>query len=131
MPYGVFWYLASPYSRYIGGPEEAYIKASQAAALLIQAKIPVFSPIAHTHPIAEYGGMDKFDLSIWLPADRPFIQLAHGIIVLELAGWDKSHGVREEINAFRLMLKPIVQMLPGIVPASLLALSSTRQVLGS
>ena len=115
-----FWYLSSPYSKYGGGIEDAAQQASRAAALLTKAKIPVFSPIAHSHALAMAGGIDPKDHAIWLPADEPFMRLAHGLIVLRMTGWRESHGINEELKVFRAAKKPIVFMDPGRVPEELL-----------
>jgi len=113
----VFWYLASPYSKYHAGIEAACGVVSQNAALLIKAGIPVYCPIAHTHPIAIHGDMDPLDHSIWLPLDKPFMDAAKGLIVCMMDGWDKSYGVSVEIEEFKKAGKPIVYMEPGIVPS--------------
>lgn len=111
-----FYYLATPYSKYDGGLEEAFAEACLQTALLVQAKVPVFSPIAHTHPIAMRAGMNPLDHTIWLPCDRPMMDAAYGIIVCMMAGWADSYGVQHEIDVFRDAGKPIVFMKPGIVP---------------
>lgn len=105
-----FVYLATPYSKYPAGQEAAYRDASMAAAVLIRKNIPVFCPIAHTHPIAVYGGIDLLDLSIWLPADKPFIDLAGAITVVMMQGWEISNGITHEIEAFRRQSKPIFKL---------------------
>lgn len=56
-----FYYLATPYSRYAAGIEAAFQAASEQAAILVRHGIPVFCPIAHTHPIAIHGDIDPFD----------------------------------------------------------------------
>lgn len=45
-------YLATPYSKYPRGIEAAFVDASRLAACLVRLGISVYSPIAHTHPIA-------------------------------------------------------------------------------
>jgi hypothetical protein len=112
-----FHYLASPYSAHPDGMEHAYRDACAAAALLIRAGVPVFSPIAHSHGIAEIGGIDPASHAIWLPADAPMMRAAMGLIVLQLPGWDMSIGVAAEIAEFRLAGKPVRYMTPGVVPA--------------
>jgi hypothetical protein len=114
-----YFYLASPYSKYHAGIEVAFGIVCQNAALLVQAGIPVYSPIAHTHPIAIHGDIDPLDHSIWLPADKPFMDAACGLIVCQMAGWKDSYGVSFEIEAFKKAFKPIHMMEPGIVPKAL------------
>lgn len=111
-----FWYLATPYSKHPDGLVEAFLQAVEQAALLIKAGIPVFCPIAHTHPIAVMGDLDPYDHDIWLPADRPFMEAAKGIIVCKLEGWDESFGIKKEIEAFTAAIKPVIYMEPDEVP---------------
>ena len=51
------WYLASPYSLFPGGLEMATRVVSREAARLLEAGIPVVSPIAHSHTIAVHSGV--------------------------------------------------------------------------
>lgn len=111
-----FWYLATPYSKYHLGIEEAFRDACRQTALLIRAGVPTFSPIAHTHPIAIHGDIDPFAHEIWLPADRPMMDAARGLIVCKMDGWAQSYGVRVEIQTFEAAGKPVVYMEPGEVP---------------
>lgn len=96
--------------------EEAFQEASRQSAILVSTGIPVLSPIAHTHPIALYGGIDPLDYRIWLPADKPFMDAASGLIVCMLEGWETSVGVMHEIDAFEKARKPIIYMTPGTIP---------------
>jgi len=132
-----FWYLATPYSRY---PVKgflgllcrlpflkhlrlwlAFIAASRQAALLVAAGVKVFSPIAHTHPIAVFSRMDPFSHGIWIPADEPFMDAAYGLIVCMLPGWVQSRGIDIEIKRFRRAGKRVHFMRPGQVPGGLVS----------
>lgn len=115
-----YWYLASPYSKYPAGIDAAFEEVCRQAGLLIRAKIPVYSPIAHTHPIAKYSGMDPLDHGIWLPADLPLMRNAYrGLIVCKMDTWDISYGIGEEIKEFTALKRRVVYMTPGEVPAGL------------
>lgn len=103
-----FWYMATPYSRYHLGLECAFVAAARAAAKFIAAGVPVFSPIAHTHPIATEGLLDLLDLDMWLKADEPFMRAAVGLVVVKMEGWDTSTGVRHEIEFFEKADKPVL-----------------------
>lgn len=116
-----YWYLGSPYSKYPGGLDAAHKAVCENAALLIRAGIPVFSPIAHSHSIARAGGMDPLDHSIWLPADKPMMDAAEGLIVLKLSGWSRSFGLAHEITVFADARKPVFYMVDGILPRELRA----------
>jgi hypothetical protein len=107
-----FYYLATPYSKYEGGIEAAFEMACQATAELIRRKIPVYSPIAHTHPIAVHGGIDPLDHGIWLLADQPMMKAASALIVWKAEGWRESRGITHEIAEFASDGKPIVMIDP-------------------
>ena len=112
-----YWYLATPYSKYPHGIEEAFKLACREAALLIRNGVRVYSPIAHTHPVAVHGGIDPYAHDIWLPADEPFMHKACGLIVLRAESWEKSYGISVEIAEFQKAGKPVKYMDPGTVPA--------------
>ena len=116
-----FWYLATPYSKYHAGIEAAFNVACWQTGLLMRAGVPVFSPIAHTHPIAKRCHMNPLDHGIWIPADRPMMDAARGLIVCMIPGWDRSYGVDLEIATFRAAGKPVVYMTPGEVPPEVLS----------
>lgn len=115
-----FYYLATPYSKYPGGIEKAYQLACEQAAFLLWHKVPVFCPIAHSHGIAKHGAIDPFSHEFWLPADRPFMDLAKGLIVVMAEGWSESVGIAAEIAVFMRSSRRIVMMRPGVLPAGLL-----------
>ena len=105
-----YWYLASPYSKYPDGIHAAYHEVCRCAAWLLRQGVRVYSPIAHTHPIAQYGSLDPMDHSIWLPADRPLMQGACGLIVAQMPTWDQSYGIGEEIKEFAAAGKPTLAL---------------------
>lgn len=105
-----FAYLATPYSKYKDGMAQAYVDACLAAAHLVKQGRGVFSPIAHTHGIAEFGNIDKLDHDIWLPADQPMMDAASSLVVVKMPGWDESYGVGVEIETFKRAGKPIEYM---------------------
>lgn len=105
-----FIYLASPYSKYPDGMEKAYRDVSRIAARLIEARVPVFSPIAHSHGVAIHGGIDPSSHDIWLPVCEPMIRQAAGMIVATMTGWRESVGVNWEIDTFSRANKPIWMM---------------------
>ena len=107
---GGFWYLATPYSKYSRGITEAFEDAASIAGTLVEKGIRIYSPIAHSHPIAVHGDIDPEDHSIWLSLDEPFMEAAVGLIVAKMAGWDVSYGIEKEIKAFRQMKKPIMYL---------------------
>lgn len=111
IPSGYF-YLASPYSKYYAGLHAAFEDICQIAGKLIALGVPVYSPIAHTHPVAIHSGMNPLDHEIWLPADKPMFEAAHGLIVAQMDGWADSYGVQVEIQWAREAGKPVHYLLP-------------------
>jgi hypothetical protein len=107
LPRDEFFYLATPYSKYEGGIERAFIDACKVAAAMVKEGIRVYSPIAHTHGIAVHGGIDPLDHKIWLPFDETMMQTCTAIAVALLPGWEKSFGVHHEIATFDMLKKPV------------------------
>lgn len=106
-------YLATPYSKYKGGDlNAAFEDASRLAAELLAAGIRVYSPIAHTHPLAIHGNLDPLDHSIWLPFDEAMMDAADCLIVAHMDGWDTSFGIAHEVKFFEDAGKPIFDLDP-------------------
>ena len=99
-------YLGTPYSKYEAGIEQAFIDACKLAAVLLRAGVRVYSPIAHTHPIAIHGGIDPLDHRIWLPFDAAIMRKSDAMVVGCLDGWAESEGVIHEMAEFLAMNKP-------------------------
>jgi Domain of unknown function (DUF1937) len=110
-----FVYLATPYSKFPGGIHAAFRAACEVAGWLVHCRVRVYCPIAHTHPIAIAGNLDPHDHKIWLPADRPFMDAAGGLLVAQLPTWEDSFGIAMEIETFQKAGKPI-EYLPWPMP---------------
>jgi len=110
-----YWYVATPYSKYAVGIEQAFIDACRATAWLLKQGVNVFSPIAHTHLLAIHGNIDPLDHEIWLPADKPMMLNACGLIVVRMDGWADSYGISEEIKSFEVQKKPILYLPFSVV----------------
>lgn len=105
-------YLATPYTKYRAGINTAFAEAARIAALLLTTGVRVYSPIAHTHPLAIYGNLDPLDHSIWLPFDEAMMDAADCLIVARMDGWEESYGIKHEIEFFARDSKPIVHIDP-------------------
>ena len=103
-------YVATPYSKYPHGTEEAYRMACRVTALLLKAGLPVFSPIAHSHGIAQIGGIDPVDHDFWVDADKAMLETAGALLVVQAEGWEQSRGMAHEIDVFTKAGKPIFVM---------------------
>ena len=93
-----YWYLATPYSKYIDGLHHAAMDACRVAGELLIRGINCYSPIAHSHHIAIYSMIDPLDQALWLPAGKPLFDGARGLIVADMPGWRESFGIGEEIK---------------------------------
>lgn len=100
-------YLATPYSKYSEGIDKAFEEASRIAGLLMKEGVKVYSPIAHTHPLAKYAKLDPMDHKIWLRFDEALMSVATTILVAKMAGWDESFGVAYEIGHFTVRGKQV------------------------
>jgi hypothetical protein len=110
-----FIYLATPYTKFKGGLEEANRLASKYAGTLLEAKLPVFSPIAHSHSIAVHANLAGKDHSIWMPLDFAFTEAAFALVVCKMQGWDESYGLGLEIDFFLKNKKPIYYWQPPML----------------
>ena len=102
-----FVYVASPYSRYPDGIDEAFREASRVSAWLLRRGVKLFCPIAHSHPISNYGFIDPNNHEIWLPADKPLMDAAGALLVVMMPSWQESYGIGVEIDTFVAARKPI------------------------
>jgi len=103
-------YLASPYtSENFGEREQRAHKVAMLAGYLIAQGLNVFSPIAHSHYIANHsvvssashGGKD-YEVDpvhkMWMKVDLAVLQHCDKMYVYCLPGWEESKGVQEEIE---------------------------------
>jgi hypothetical protein len=102
-----YLYLGSPYSKYPLGLDAAFEEICRIAGRFAKAGIPVYSPIAHTHPIAKYSGIDPYNHAIWLPFDEPMIEGAKALVIVCMESWEISYGIEEERKTFLRLNKPI------------------------
>ena len=96
-------YLASPYSH----PDPAvvhyrFIQTGAVLAKAIEHGHLMFSPIVHSHPIADLISWDPInhaegELSGWMKYDFDFIDKCDELWVLQLDGWKESRGVKAEV----------------------------------
>lgn len=102
--------LASPYSHKRREVRvRRYVAACRAAAAMISAGHKVFSPIAHSHPIAECG-VDPMAHHIWMPIDEAILEACSEVAILaSLPGWDKSRGVKAEVAQAIKQDKPVLR----------------------
>jgi len=91
-------YLASPYSH--PDPlvrEQRFKDACVKAGNLMRAGYIVISPIAHSHNIASLCQFDK-QWQFWSKQDLEILSRCDEMFVLRLDGWQKSEGIKAEIE---------------------------------
>lgn len=102
-----YWYLATPYRGHSHGFDAAAAEAAVWAAWLIDSGVDVYSPIVHSHPIAQYVTMAPPENDFWLARQVPFMVPAAGLLVAHIAGWERSTGIAWEREWFKAAGKPI------------------------
>jgi hypothetical protein len=75
-------YVATPYSKYKYGLDVAYQEACAFTGELMRFNVKAFSPIAHSHGIAQYANIDPLDHQFWMRADKTYIEKADALIVV-------------------------------------------------
>ncbi len=100
-------YLATPYS----SPNpyvrlKRFMHVNRFAAELMREGKHVFSPISHTHPIAEQCALPT-DWEFWRKYDEVMLSRCQSLVVLKVEGWETSKGVRAEMKIAKRMGLPI------------------------
>lgn len=92
-------YLASPYTH--PDPKvvhRRYQIACAAAAILMENGYTVFSPIAHSHAIADFLPDElRFNHDLWMLQDLAILSKSDELHVLPLPEWGHSRGVPAEM----------------------------------
>lgn len=100
-------YLASPYT-------DSRLEIMQArfedvvycAGWLMNKGEIVYSPIAHTHPIAVSFGLPR-DWNYWERVQSVFLKMCERFQILRLDGWDRSKGIKGERDIAKEYMLPI------------------------
>jgi hypothetical protein len=71
----------------------------------------VFSPIAHSHPIAKLG-MLPGSFAYWGKWNRAMMERCDSLSVLMLDGWQESSGIGGEVNHAQQMGRRIAYLDP-------------------
>lgn len=112
-------YLASPYTH--PDPETVYRRyrvACAAAAILMEEGHTVFSPIAHSHAIADFlPDALRFDHEHWMSQDLAILALCDELSVLPMPGWSESLGISAEINFATARGIPVINRVALLDPA--------------
>jgi len=101
-------YICWPYSHTDALVRHARFKAcAKFAAKLAMEGFVVLAPIAHSHPLAIYGGLDG-DWDFWRKQDEAFIRASKEVLVPKVDGWDTSVGINQEIYYAESLGIPVV-----------------------
>ena len=105
-------YLASPYSH---KDKDVMIKRFDlvceiAAQMMKEGKV-LFCPIAHTHPIAQYGL--PLNWEYWEKYDRVMLSKCSEVVVVKMDGWETSKGVAGEIRIAGELGLPVSYIEPS------------------
>jgi len=110
-----YFYLATPYTKYPLGIQAAFEDACMVAAWFMDEGLPVFCPIAHTHPIAAYSTHNALDSDFWVKLDHPLLAGAkRGLIIVKMRGWGESSGIKAEKEFFEKAGWPIHYVEPNV-----------------
>jgi hypothetical protein len=105
-------YLAIPYSF---NPELSHRVANFSASRLMEVGDIVFSPISHSHLIADHLRPEtRFDHEFWMKQDLPLLAWADEVVVINIGDNEEgmklikqSRGVQEEILTAQNQGKPV------------------------
>lgn len=103
-----FVYLASPYSDYPKGPDEALRVVKDITVQAAVLDLHVFSPLVFGAGLMDFRPDALRDKSHrwWCEFCDPFLVSAGMLVVLRMEGWDKSRGVNYELKRWRELNRP-------------------------
>lgn len=105
-------YLASPYAHENESVrEKRFYEVCRCAAYYMKQRQTIFSPIAHSHPIAKFSKLPK-GFTFWKKFDLDMLRLASSFWILCLADWRKSEGINAELAFAKLLELPVYQIIP-------------------
>lgn len=85
------WYLATPYRAHPDGTDTAYTYARHMTNFLMDKGWKVFSPIVYSHYLEKDVERDE---EYWLTeVDAELLRRCNGMIIVKMAGWNKSRGI--------------------------------------
>lgn len=100
-------YIASPYSHEaMSVMRDRFEAVCEYAGQLMQLGHVVYSPIAHTHPIAMKAGLPT-SWEYWRKFDHTMMTRATSLMVFQMPGWDVSKGVTAEIHMAQALGIPV------------------------
>lgn len=108
----VLIYLAFPYNHPLESVRtRRFEEVCSIAAHLMRKGIYIFSPIAHTHPIALAGDLPR-GWEYWKTYDEVMIRACDELWIVTLDGWEESQGIKGEIEIAQSLGKVIKYVEP-------------------
>lgn len=105
-------YLASPYSHQSQSVmQDRFERVCRVAARLMGEGVHLYSPIAHTHPIAVQGSLPR-GWEFWEQYDRKLLAACQELWIVTLEGWKESKGVAAELAIAGEMGLPVKYIEP-------------------
>jgi hypothetical protein len=86
--------------------EDRFDAACRFAGAMMASGELVFSPIAHTHPIAVRCALPR-GWEFWKRYDQAMLAAADKVVVVMMNGWRDSKGIENEIRIAKEMGKPV------------------------
>src|ERR1019366_7478803 len=93
-------YLASPYTNFHTGLDDAAFRAAEIAGLLFKHDVYVYSPVVHCHSISYCADIDPLDAERWLKHCKRMAERCDILIIADMPGWNSSKGVAKEARWF-------------------------------
>jgi len=90
-------YLASPYSGTKNQEQKRFEAVCKLAGEILGPTHHIFSPIAHSHPIAIRSEL-PVDHDFWIDFNRTWLEWADEVWVAMIPGWKESAGVQWEVE---------------------------------
>lgn len=104
-------YLASPYTKYPAGLDEAAKEIGRIAANLLLAGVHAYSPIAYGHELSRHG-VDPLDVNIWHGFNDTQLEKSDAIVIARMVGWQTSDGVAREMKFAEDRRRPLYFIHP-------------------
>jgi hypothetical protein len=108
-------YLAAPYThKEHSVMVERFLRINKVAAQLMARGEYIYSPISHTHPLAEAAQLPRH-WEFWKGYDRCMLSRSQRLYVLIIDGWMESTGVQAEIEIAKELKIPIIYINEELV----------------
>ena len=112
-------YIGTPYTATegfeYGVKFDRYKRVTKFAAQLMAHGLHVYSPITHCHPMSIVEDLPG-NWEYWAELDKKVLNACTAMIVYQQDGWDKSEGLKKEIDLMAAQNKPVL-FIPEGMPA--------------